>query len=832
MLLLLNGKVYVWLYDGASQHLSALTYYSGYLREIITGIFHGDFSFPRWDLSIGEGSDILTTLHYYCIGDPFALLSVFFPQDAMYICYELIIYIRWILSGLVFIRFIRKWDGGTLSSRISDLALASGAILYSCSAWGMMIMSRHPFFINPLIYMPLLLLGVEYIIQGKKRGMFAIAVMFSSLSNLYFFYIMAILTVVYVAVRLPLRYRRDIGQIMKHLGIIALEAVIGTLMSCAVFYPVARVFLADSRVSSDQNSGLFYPLDYYLSLPQALMSGYWSYYLFIGIGAVGIAAFYFVLSRKGKIHPKIFLAVMMVFLLFPFFGNILNGFAYASNRWAFAIPLICAVSLISCWDDMKEIRIRDIVALSVTYAVFLAGCIYMEDTKGIVMTAIGYVFIIALAVFKSKEIRERIITAGIVTSCLALIMIYHVAFLDQLTFDTWLDVYYFGNEAQYIASLEDGDGVRYSGDILTENVSPIAGVSSTQFYWSNANPYTGEFRTDIASPEYRLYYYTGYNSSNILLNLSGSKYYALSDIKRNPIPYGYTAGEHIDVGYTIMRNGIGNGPVYTYGEISSEETWKEMTPTDRMMHMTKYLTVSDITAPSDVPAVDTSISSEITDVTDGVTTIGFEGRPNSETYITFKDLHSDEIDKFIYFHAYLPETEEHYTFDYYTLSNWYNGRDEFTLNLGWHEDAITRVQVYTQDNYPYSCEFEISAIDMAEASHNLAERFMAKPANFTAEDRGTKISFGIDMDTPGYVVLATPYSEGWTAYIDGKESDIIRANIGYMAVKADQGHHDIRFCYTGDYDTGVYLSIAGIICFAAYMLCGKILNSKKKEEIK
>ena len=65
----LDGRVYVWLYDGASQHLSALTYYSNYLKEIVSGIFHGDFSFPKWDLAIGEGSDILTTFHYYCIGD-------------------------------------------------------------------------------------------------------------------------------------------------------------------------------------------------------------------------------------------------------------------------------------------------------------------------------------------------------------------------------------------------------------------------------------------------------------------------------------------------------------------------------------------------------------------------------------------------------------------------------------------------------------------------------------------------------------------------------------------------------------------------------------------
>ena len=81
ILIMLNGRVYVWYLDGASQHLSALTYYSAYLREILSGIFHGDFTFPKWDLAIGEGSDILAVFHYYCIGDPIALLSVFFSSD-------------------------------------------------------------------------------------------------------------------------------------------------------------------------------------------------------------------------------------------------------------------------------------------------------------------------------------------------------------------------------------------------------------------------------------------------------------------------------------------------------------------------------------------------------------------------------------------------------------------------------------------------------------------------------------------------------------------------------------------------------------------------------
>lgn len=45
-----------------------------------------------WDLNIGYGSDILTTLHYYVIGDPLTLLSVFFKSSQTEFLYEFLFF--------------------------------------------------------------------------------------------------------------------------------------------------------------------------------------------------------------------------------------------------------------------------------------------------------------------------------------------------------------------------------------------------------------------------------------------------------------------------------------------------------------------------------------------------------------------------------------------------------------------------------------------------------------------------------------------------------------------------------------------------------------------
>ena len=60
-----NGKALVWSHDGVPQHINALAYYGKYLRNVLkTLVFDHKISLPMWDMHIGYGSDILTTLHY------------------------------------------------------------------------------------------------------------------------------------------------------------------------------------------------------------------------------------------------------------------------------------------------------------------------------------------------------------------------------------------------------------------------------------------------------------------------------------------------------------------------------------------------------------------------------------------------------------------------------------------------------------------------------------------------------------------------------------------------------------------------------------------------
>ena len=49
-----------------------------------------------------NGSDVLTTLHYYAIGDPLTLIAAFIPEEHMLRFYEILLILRLYLAGVAF----------------------------------------------------------------------------------------------------------------------------------------------------------------------------------------------------------------------------------------------------------------------------------------------------------------------------------------------------------------------------------------------------------------------------------------------------------------------------------------------------------------------------------------------------------------------------------------------------------------------------------------------------------------------------------------------------------------------------------------------------------
>ena len=149
--------------------------------------------------------------------------------------------------------------------------------------------------------------------------------------------------------------------------------------------------------------------------------------------------------------------------------------------------------------------------------------------------------------------------------------------------------------------------------------------------------------------------------------------------------------------------------------------------------------------------------------------------------------------------------------------------NDFSVNVygvneqGQIEISFSQVGVYHFDN------LQIEGLSYQNLDKNKTQLKNNKLENIVIKDNyveGTINSYGNQ-----FLNISIPYTQGWKAYIDGQETDILRGNIMYMALPLEKGEHKIILKYsTPGLKIGTIVSIFGIVCFI-----GIVLYEKKKK---
>jgi hypothetical protein len=58
-----------------------------------------------------------------------------------------------------------------------------------------------------------------------------------------------------------------------------------------------------------------------------------------------------------------------------------------------------------------------------------------------------------------------------------------------------------------------------------------------------------------------------------------------------------------------------------------------------------------------------------------------------------------------------------------------------------------------------------------------------------------RVAIDATLSARGYVVLVDAYDPGWRAWVDGRETEILRANVAFRAVAVDAGRHSVELRY-------------------------------------
>ena len=602
----LSGRTAVWEVDGYSQHLKAYEYWGVYLRNLVRSIFGGEGNgFQEWDFSLGEGSGVLQTMQFYVIIDPFALVMAVVPHSISYLVYGALMFVRLYFAGLAFSALC--FYTAPKSNRWGILA---GSLAYVFGVWSMVNVTRHPFFLNPMIFFPLIILGVEKILKEGRTKTFIFGVFFAAIGNFYYFYIMVLLTVVYVITRLIYQYRKEIKTLFLKLLQIAGAAILATAMAAAIVLPTALIFLADSRADMVIPFQLLYKRAYYSTLLGNVFGGEYILWTCIGTVAPGIIAIILLLTKK-KQHTflKILLLICLLFVLFPVFGQILNGMSYMVNRWSWAYTLLAAYILAIMWQDIFEMAKKEIKWIAIILCVCPILMIFLDYSRSAsaftgVALAILALFVLSYGRKKDAENEVENNESGDekktahrwkqpVILCITVFHLfafcwYYYAEVDSETGNKRITELMDANEAEddmketevvraYAA--EDGvtDFYRYSGG-LNWNEHTSGGLSNPGYYWSVSNPSKSEFLIKMGMVDGLSQQHWG-NDNKTALMTTGTVRYIVSHGKVTHKPFGFrkagTFDRSEDVA-TLKKNAAEAG----LGKSLSEEQQDTIKTTD------------------------------------------------------------------------------------------------------------------------------------------------------------------------------------------------------------------------------------------------------------
>ena len=865
-----EGKSFVWgagVEDGLSQHFSALAYYGEALREFFRNLLAGHPKLVMWDMSLGYGADILSTLNYYAIGDPLNLLYGFVSPKNTETMYDFMILLRMYLAGITFIMYARKMKKRSYGTVI-------GALVYVFSGFCFRLGLRHPFFINPMIYFPLLCLGIEKIYQRERPYVFIFAVCVSAMSNYYFLYMLTIFAVIYAWIRF---YKYSEENKIKTFFLTILKFgmyyTLGIAMAAVILLPSVIGFLGNGRYGNgaDWKSLIVYPGKYYLLFIENFI-GYGNMGSNTNAGylpIVGIVVLFTLFSQRMK-HKKYRVAFIasIIALILPIFGYAFNGFSYANNRWAFALSFIVALLTAEMYPRLFVMSKRQQIGIGAGIIIYTVFCIIVNASgeeilknKGI-MAACGLiaVFYILLLIFQrlGYDTQKRIVRVS-----MAILLLISVGVHGYYRFDPKGYAYTqeFMDQGQAYRTLKEdnirmlskvndpsvyrvhAEGYRYKNYGLINHLNTISG-----YYSITAKCVTDTIKGyDTLGMQYADKY-KGVDQRLGLLSLAGVKYITVahnSQVAKDvssmgDVPYGVEKLRKKG-NITLYKNKYALPFAYAYDSYMTEQQYEQLNGIGKEQAMLAQIILNQHPADKEIQHNEQRNDPDIQTISLPETRISSpKGKKyaditvpvekDKETYLYFKNLvyhgKKNGDDNFILTGRkgtkgilVTQNDVQQKIHIQSTFNPYYFGRKDYIVKIN-HQTSKAKEKVRLNFLSPGEYEFDdisLITVPKKDVLARLKERKENSMKQIQYEENHFRGVYHAKKDQ--ILCVTIPYSKGWKATVNGNRTKIYKANGMFMGIIMKKGTQSVKLDYeTPGLKIGAWISLVAWIGLGIYGL--------------
>jgi len=767
-----------------------------------------------YDFTNTMGTDVISSFAHIIV-TPFFIISLLLPSKEMLVLAlpvmtALKTATASVMAGLYIGRYVKK-----------DIPLYIGSLLYAFSgfqSFSLVFGSFHD--ITP--WFPLMLYFLDEYFENNKKFCFLLTVFLSAASNAFFFYGQVIFVIIYFIIK---AVTKQYKVTLKNFAGLALESVTGVLLSGILLYPGVLTLSGNSRVSefiygmdmisySDRSivsrivQSIFMMPDVCGSTTLFTGENTWSSLsLYLPVTGVVFVISYIMKNRRS--WDSLLVVTSMIIAVIPVLNSLFfmfNSRFYA--RWFYMPVLIMALV------TAKEIEIFDsanfrfgICVSGVFFLIFafigiLPGEVFDAennfDEKGRIVfmgfpenkllfwrtLGLAALFVLVIYMLLNKYKDEKIFFKKLFLVVVSGIVVLNAVYIHDVDMS---DKYYSRNltgsllKKPKILSSTD-DFFRIDGQATNANL-----------YWDI--PGVDDFIT-IASP-YLNDFYDQFGIFRVQKSFADYRYYPLWSLFSCRYYFSESTGDDLNVEYVPFKGqGFETADVQPYYHIYEN---KNYIPAG--FQYDKFITVSEL---------------------DRYTERYEAEHPEKDTV---KDDSEDEINILNRMVQNMAKPED-FNFEEKYLQKMLVLMNAVVVD----DDDAGRLSEYMQ---------ELTADDISEQNYDTfvsacdARRSMSC-YEFNTEARG--FNAGIKSENSGLVFFSIPYDEGWSAEVNGEDTDVVLADYGFMAVNVPAGDNVIKFSYRNrNYSIGAYISLAGLIVCVIYIsvsciAAGRRKNGRKKEK--
>ncbi len=354
--------------------------------EALRNFVHGDadllYSFAR-----ALGGEFLGIYAYY-LASPLSYLVCLFPEDRMLEALLALFMLKASLCGVTFGYYIHKTQ-----DKLNRVAVIAFSTLYAVSAYAI-VMQNNTMWIDALIWLPLITLGIESVIKYGKFKLYTVSLAVALFSNYYIGWMLCIYCLLYFFIYYfahaenhrnnPFYEKWHFLRSLLRMALYSLIAIgIAAVILLAAFYSLnfgKTTFSNPSwevAVKFDLLEFLYklLPGSYDTVRPAGLP------FVYCGILTLLLIPSYF-LSKKFSMREKIFSAILIVILIASFSINIVDlvwhGFQnpnWLNHRYSFMLSFYLCVLACRAFSDFEQISLKTTAATAGLVAIV---CIILQ----------------------------------------------------------------------------------------------------------------------------------------------------------------------------------------------------------------------------------------------------------------------------------------------------------------------------------------------------------------------------------------------------------------------------------------------------------------------